>query len=76
MRGRSTASAAVLLVYTSIIGVNYLTRHVNNLISTNMQTHNALHFGSPDYYPERFDLRTPGDTIPWKTKKGGPNYGL
>lgn len=48
----------------------------NNLISTNMQTHNALHFGSPDYYPERFDLRTPGDTIPWKTKKGGQNYGL
>ena len=47
----------------------------NNLISTNLQTHNALHFGSENYFPETFTERTPGDTIPWLHNKGGDTNG-
>lgn len=47
----------------------------DNLISTNLQTHNALHFGSENYLPETFTERTPGDMIPWLNNKGGNTYG-
>ena len=47
----------------------------NNLISTNLQTHNALHFGAENYSPATFTERTPGDMIPWLTNKGGDTHG-
>lgn len=37
----------------------------NNLICTDLATHNQLHYGSKNYEPYEMVERNPGDTTPW-----------
>lgn len=39
----------------------------DNVISTSLQTHNAIHYGDESLLPKQFVERRPGDTCPWKT---------
>ena len=48
----------------------YLTPAVfdeDNVISTSLQTHNAIHYGDENLLPKQYVERRPGDTCPWKT---------
>jgi hypothetical protein len=43
---------------------------INNLITTSLQTHNAIHFGDESLLPRALVVRRPHDTTPWR---GGDN---
>lgn len=39
----------------------------NNLITTTINTHNAIHYGNASLLREEWTERRPGDTLPWAT---------
>lgn len=41
------------------------------LISTSLDTHNAIHYGKALISPTEFIVRQPNDTSPWLHEKGG-----
>lgn len=43
---------------------------LDNLISTTMLTHNAIHYGDESLLPKEFVERKPWDTCPWRINDG------
>ena len=54
------------ITYNDIVNMNSCVFDMNNVISTKLSTHNAIHYGNGDLLIKPLAERRKNDTCPWK----------
>lgn len=54
------------ITYDDIVNMNGCVFDMNNVISTTLSTHNAIHYGNGDLLMNSLTERTKNDTCPWR----------